>query len=696
MNHLALSGLLIFLTSLLSASFVLAKGPKRDVSLTWGLFSLSVALWGFGLFMGFITDVESSALFWGRFLNLSALFIPLFFFHFVLCFTNKINDKIKELFFYYFIFLACFFTAIILPNTFIPFVKPAVSFKFYPKPGFLYYGFSLIFAYLVIYGIILLFKDLNSSFGVRKNQIKYLLFGVFVGFAGGSNTFFPVFNLKIYPLGTYLVPVYVLTVAYAIVRHQLMDIEVIIKRSLVFAGTFIFAFGVFVAVTLTVSQLIGGGRILSLAISSLIIVIGLRPIETWLIDATDKFLFQKKYEYKEIIRVFIGEVITKLNLDDVINSTLKILDETIHPYASGIFILNKVDDKYQLYNTIGLEDKNTSFTSESKLVIYLKRSGNPAIVKQIDGITSANPEVASEMVTLKATLVLPLMLHDDLIGFISLGGKKSDESYSKDDLEVLQDLARTESVAVGNSQLLAEAAQSERRAAIGTMAAGINHEIGNPLNTINTKIQVFRTAVERGFYKDKPKEEIMEECVAILNETIKQTERIADITKKLSNFAKPGKEFKPELISVPREIDNSLAIVGHDLGSERIKIVKEISSQPNEILADKGETQQIFFNIIRNAGQAIDGPGAITIRVFTTPDGKVRVEIEDTGQGVSQDKMHRVFEPFFTTKGLNKGTGLGLSIVRQLVWKNKGEISFKSQVGVGTTFILEFPKGEQV
>jgi signal transduction histidine kinase len=70
----------------------------------------------------------------------------------------------------------------------------------------------------------------------------------------------------------------------------------------------------------------------------------------------------------------------------------------------------------------------------------------------------------------------------------------------------------------------------------------------------------------------------------------------------------------------------------------------------------------------------------------------VRIEIQDTGNGIPEDKIHRMFEPFFTTKGSNKGTGLGLSIVRQLVWKNKGEISFKSQVGVGTTFILEFLK----
>jgi signal transduction histidine kinase len=103
--------------------------------------------------------------------------------------------------------------------------------------------------------------------------------------------------------------------------------------------------------------------------------------------------------------------------------------------------------------------------------------------------------------------------------------------------------------------------------------------------------------------------------------------------------------------------------------------------------------QQIFFNLIRNAAQAIEEAGTISITAVNTTDNKIHIEIRDTGKGIPEDKMHRIFDPFFTTKGPNKGTGLGLSIVRELVWKNKGKISFTSQAGLGTTFILGFPRG---
>ncbi|MFH0763214.1 MAG: ATP-binding protein [Candidatus Omnitrophota bacterium] len=475
-----------------------------------------------------------------------------------------------------------------------------------------------------------------------------------------------------------------------------MDIEVLIKKSLVFGGMFAFVLGIFVSITLLVSHLIGGGKFISLAVSAVIITLLLRPIEKWLVNTTDKFLFQKKHEYKEILKAFIDEVITVLNLDEIINSTLDLLERAIHPYTCAIFILNRAEDKYQLYNSRGLGNKEVVFDSGSRLITFLKKSRQPAVLKQINGVTGVSPDIQREMAGLEAVVCLPLLLHSDLIGFISLGKKKSDLEYTKDDLDILLDLARTESIAVGNAQLLQEAAQSERRAAIGTMSAGINHEIGNPLNIINTKIQVFLVGIERGFYRDKSKEEIILECKGILNNTLAQTNRIADITKRLSNFAKPSKEFKPRLIDISEEIGEALAVVSHDLELEKIKIEKQISLELPKVLADKQAMQQVFFNLIRNAAQAIDKTGSITIKGVLTRQGRVHIEIEDTGKGIPDDKRHKIFEPFFTTKGPKGGTGLGLSIVRQLVWQNKGEISFRSQAGKGTTFILEFPRGAQL
>jgi signal transduction histidine kinase len=272
-----------------------------------------------------------------------------------------------------------------------------------------------------------------------------------------------------------------------------------------------------------------------------------------------------------------------------------------------------------------------------------------------------------------------------------LGDKKSDDEYSREDLDILTDLAKTEAVAIGNAQLFAETAQNERRAAIGTLAAGINHEIGNPLNIINTRIQVYLMSLNRGLYNDKKPEEIIQESKDIMNMCLMQTIRISDITKKLSSFAKPSKDFRPELTDIEEQLDETLAVVGHDLELERIEIKKNIEKPLAKILADKRQIQQVFFNIIKNAAQAIKENGTIEIKSYDNHDGNVRIEISDTGSGIPEDKLDKIYEPFFTTKEPGQGTGLGLSIVRQLVWRNKGDIKVKSKVGEGTTFTLAFP-----
>ncbi|MDD5137157.1 MAG: ATP-binding protein, partial [Candidatus Omnitrophica bacterium] len=486
----------------------------------------------------------------------------------------------------------------------------------------------------------------------------------------------------------------VISTAYAIIKHKFLDIQVIIKKTLVFAALFTLVFGVFVGITLLIQHFIGvGANLIGFAISSLIIILTVRPIEDFLTKVTDKYLFQKKYDYKHILKSFIDEVITVLSLDTIAKSTLDLLDKTLHPETAAILLLHRLEDKYRSYQSLG---SNQEIVWDNKAVIptYLSMAKDVLSVEKSSNSVKIPEALKSEMDKYGVRLAIPLMLHDDIIGIMLLGKKKSDEDYTQDDMDILSDLARTESIAIGNAQLFSEAAQNERRAAIGTLAAGINHEIGNPLNIINTKMQVYLMSLERGLYKDKKPDEIIAEAGEIMKTCLQQTTRISDITKKLSSFAKPSKDFKPEMTDIEEQMDDTLSVVGHDLELERIEIRKKIGKPLSKILADKRQIQQILFNIIRNAGQAIKEKGVIEISASDSPDGNVKIEISDTGHGIPEDKLEKIYEPFFTTKEPGKGTGLGLSIVRQLVWRNKGDIKVRSKMGEGTTFTITFPQAK--
>ena len=306
-----------------------------------------------------------------------------------------------------------------------------------------------------------------------------------------------------------------------------------------------------------------------------------------------------------------------------------------------------------------------------------------------------------EFKKLNAQLCLPISLHDELIGILCLGMKKSGEEFTQEDMDILTTLARTEAIAISNAQLFdqlsktqAEAAQREKMAVIGTLAAGINHEICNPLGIVRGQCEMFLLNFRDGLYNSKNREEMCNIAVEIMNKVIHETDRATSITKKLSGFAKPAKKVESEEISVEKEADEVLALIGHDLQLNNIEFSKNFASDFPLIFADRRQIQEVLFNIIRNAAQAMDKKSGKIDLMGTKANGSAIIKISDNGSGIPADKMGQIFNPFFTTKEPGKGTGLGLFIVRQVVERNKGSIAVDSKEGMGTTFTLTFPTSE--
>ena len=187
----------------------------------------------------------------------------------------------------------------------------------------------------------------------------------------------------------------------------------------------------------------------------------------------------------------------------------------------------------------------------------------------------------------------------------------------------------------------------------------------------------------------------MKKAESIMGKVIKETDRATAITKKLSGFAKPARG-EAELIDVSKEIDEVFGLLGYELKLEKIGFEKRIAHDLPGLLVDRKQFQEVLFNLIRNAGQAIGENGRIVVAV-DADNGMLTIDIEDSGSGVPEDKVKELFNPFFTTKDPGKGTGLGLFIVRQIVERNGGKIYLKrTQVGKGTTFTIEFPAASSV
>lgn len=262
--------------------------------------------------------------------------------------------------------------------------------------------------------------------------------------------------------------------------------------------------------------------------------------------------------------------------------------------------------------------------------------------------------------------------------------------------------------------LRAQLLQSEKMAAIGQIAAGVAHEINNPIGYIGSNLGVLQgylTELEPLFdammaaCATLPPEndarnaldEILErvdlnylrrDMRELVNESVEGVERVRRIVQDLKEFSHSSEELW-ELADLHRGLDSTLNIVNHELKykAEVIKAYGELP--PVECLAL--QINQVFMNILVNAAHAIDDHGTITVRTGVGQDGWVWVEISDSGKGIEADKIPHIFDAFFTTKPAGEGTGLGLALSRDIMRKHGGEIEVHSEPGNGTTFTLRLP-----
>lgn len=224
--------------------------------------------------------------------------------------------------------------------------------------------------------------------------------------------------------------------------------------------------------------------------------------------------------------------------------------------------------------------------------------------------------------------------------------------------------------------------QSEKLAVIGKLAAGVAHEIGNPLASISSLVQILQR---------RTKEEFTREQLSTIKENI---DRISKIVRELVDFSRPPSHEKM-IVQISDVIKTALGIVKYD---KRVKDVKfETEINPSLPLLDVVPDQllQVFVNILLNALDAIDGTGTIKVNAFTKNDF-VMIEIADNGCGIDRKTIESIFDPFFTTKEVGKGTGLGLSVSYGIVKKFKGDINVKSKPGEGSTFIVKLPVLENI
>ena len=242
---------------------------------------------------------------------------------------------------------------------------------------------------------------------------------------------------------------------------------------------------------------------------------------------------------------------------------------------------------------------------------------------------------------------------------------------------------------VGRSQILRDLTdikmkeeqiqQSERLATVGHMAAGVAHEVGNPLTAISSLVQVCQRKTDDEFIQGQ------------LKKVRDHIQRINKIVRDLVDFSRPS-SMQAENVQINEVIESAVGLLQHDARCKDVQFSMELSNDIPLISCVPDQIHQVLVNLLLNAVDAMEKEENPKIRIETQPvNNATRLTVSDNGEGIKEEHQSRIFEPFYTTKEVGSGTGLGLSVSHGIINKIGGSINVESTYGKGTTFIIQLP-----
>jgi signal transduction histidine kinase len=535
----------------------------------------------------------------------------------------------------------------------------------------------------------------TTSSPQRRQQLRFWLLGALVALPLGITQMLPAYGIPFYPLGNLGNAAWAAIVAYAIVRHRLMDVDIVVTKGMAY-GTVLFvliapAFGV----TLWVQRLSFGHIHPDFSFLVLVMLVAVGALFPTLRFRAEvrihRSLFGEKHEYRAALSAFARSIVRILDRERLMQQLTTALVENLGLNQITVALFDESKQRFILQHTLG-PIANDQFPREHPFIDVLARCQDAVLVDELEAASSsAERAVVVETCRRNAWQVcIPLATAGRLIGFISLGRKGNRDAFFAEDLELLGMLAAETTIALENARLYEELKKSQdiirradRLSALGTLAAGIAHEIRNPLVSIQTFFQLA---------PDRLHDE--EFFTGFLGMTANEVKRISDLITELLTFARsPTRTLGP--LDINQAVERVVPLLEPEARKHNLRLIRELSPTPPVVLADADQIKQVLINLILNAIQATQPGGLVSVITrIVDRQGMLsgQLEVSDTGPGISKEQLEHIFDPFFTTK--DKGTGLGLSIAHQIAVEHGGSISVESEVGHGTTFVVSLPAAQ--
>jgi len=698
-TYLIFSSFLNFIAGLLLAFAVVLRGRKNQLSRRFGFFALSVGIWSAAYFLWQISQDAERALFLSRLLMVAAYFVPITFLHFVvhLCGERK-PWWIRFGYCITLVFIAFNFTPYMVRE-----VKPAFEFHFWPRAGS---GFALYLVFFVIYtgeAVLLLHRQARASSGARATQLWHIFFATLVGFTGGATNFPLWYDIPVPPLGNALVFIYLVTVANAVSRYQLPLATYDFMHAAVYMGMSATVSIFFVLSFVVVSSLQGVTLSSPDLLNTFLLGMGVSLFFFWIVprlkEGTDRILSQtylrKRIGPRNRLKELAEQICTISIEQEIFDTTAREIAGAMDFAHLGIFIRGEFTESYVLRAQVGWGRGGYtlgSLAGDTRLVRVLAQRQAPIIFdgSEVELPSEDLEDIEQTRKTMPFEAAFPILTEGYLLGVLILSPRESRERYTEIDFSLLEAICLQLGVTLRARQLERRASQTEKLISLGTLAAGLAHELRNPLVSIQTFSALLK---ERGHDP-----EFQQEFGAIMQRDVG---RIASIVENVAAFAENS-----TVPFAPVKIEEVLAGVAEIARPELLRTgVQFRVDQPGDlppVHANYSQLLQVFLNLLQNAIHALAGrpDGRITVTVMLraddVPKPMLYITVADNGPGIDPALLNRVFEPFTTTKSTGdqpsrRGMGLGLAIVRRIIQYHQGAIDVTSELGKGTTFHVYLP-----
>jgi signal transduction histidine kinase len=584
----------------------------------------------------------------------------------------------------------------------VPLLALSVS-PYHERPFALGAVYTYVFGLLTAALVNLAWRGRRSHSRAARDRVRFLVI------VGGAATTFSLADFLSYlgvhlpPIGAVLSIVFLFVLSESLTRPRLADIYEMAGRLLVFTALAFCLAAIFYMFVMV----IGGfdTMYLNAVLAAIVFLVLFEPLQTEVERRIHQFLFRQRHDLETSVAALRKRLAHVLEIDEMVSTLMDGLEHSRRVTTAALYLRDQDGDGFDLTGSIGAGVPKRVESLGARPLLDRLDSKASVVLEELsrEAPDAAVLAAASGLGVLQTAVVLVVRGDEEgHVGLLFVADDRARDAFTPEEVALLETLAAQMSVVVANSRIYTRMKQRDRLAALGSMAAGLAHEVKNPLGAIKGAAQLLEEVGASTY------DEGTREFVGIILEEVDRLDRVVG---SFLDYARPH-AGNPVPLDLNAAVRRTVQILSSQITDDGIDVQLDLSDKLPRARMDPEKFRQVLMNLMQNAIQAMDGHGKVTVStaVRRSPRGRVpaqdasnpasrrsltdeielvEVSVRDTGPGISPKVLRNLFVPFFTTK--IEGTGLGLAISQSIVQNAGGTIDVQSQPGAGTTFTIVLP-----